>query len=312
MQQTTTYFRVYELPWDADQEANRRFRRWLIVLLGISGVLGVLFAVTPIPKPTSAETSVPERLARVMIQNKPKPPEPPKPRPQEKPPEPERKIPKVEAPKPPQEPPRQVARERAQRQLNKIKDELADLRQQMDLGSLMQSHNLSGTVLADAHAERSLITSKVAAGSGTVVTGPVSRNFGPGAGALAGHDTGTVTPTVPQSALNTRQATRTGAASGKAARSREEIETVFDRNKGSIYLLYNRALRENPALKGKLVLEFTISPAGEVTMCRVVSTELNDKQLEDQIVARVRLFHFQPRNDVESITTTKPIEFFPA
>ena len=42
-----------------------------------------------------------------------------------------------------------------------------------------------------------------------------------------------------------------------------KIETVFDRQKGAIYALYNRATRSNPELQGKLVLEFTISPAGE-------------------------------------------------
>ena len=64
-------------------------------------------------------------------------------------------------------------------------------------------------------------------------------------------------------------------------------------------------------LQGKLVLEFTVAPSGEVTMCRVVSSELNDPDLEAKIVARVKLFHFDAR-DVESITTTKPIDFFPS
>jgi protein TonB len=60
-----------------------------------------------------------------------------------------------------------------------------------------------------------------------------------------------------------------------------------------------------------MVLEFTISPSGEVTMCRIVSSELNDAELEKKIVARVRLFRFEAR-DVETVTTTKPIDFFPA
>ena len=64
-------------------------------------------------------------------------------------------------------------------------------------------------------------------------------------------------------------------------------------------------------LQGKLVLEFTIAPSGEITMCRVVSSELNDPDLERKIIARVRLFHFDAK-DVETITTTKPIDFFPA
>lgn len=60
-----------------------------------------------------------------------------------------------------------------------------------------------------------------------------------------------------------------------------------------------------------MVLEFTIAPSGEVTMCRVVSSEIRDPELERKIVARVRLFRFEAR-DVETITTTKPIDFFPA
>ncbi len=86
---------------------------------------------------------------------------------------------------------------------------------------------------------------------------------------------------------------------------------MFDRNKGAIYALYSRALREKPELQGKMVLEFTVAPSGEVTMCRIVSSELNNPELEQKIVARVRLFRFEAR-DVETITTTKPIDFFPA
>jgi len=99
--------------------------------------------------------------------------------------------------------------------------------------------------------------------------------------------------------------------SGKAARSQEEVELVFDRNKGAIHALYTRALRERPELQGKLVLEFTIAASGEVTDCRVVSSELGDAELERRIVARVKAIRFEAR-DVAPLTTTKPIEFFPA
>jgi protein TonB len=98
--------------------------------------------------------------------------------------------------------------------------------------------------------------------------------------------------------------------SGKPSRSEEEIALVFDSNKGAIYALYGRALRDTPELQGKLVLEFTISPAGEVTECHVVSSELKDAELERKIVARVKLFRFAAK-DVATITTTKPIEFVP-
>jgi TonB family protein len=243
-----------------------------------------------------------------MIASQPKPPPPPPPTPELPKPkiEPEKKIP---VPPPPVDK-QKLARDKAQKQLNQVKDELADLREQLDMKPLEQTKNLMGAVGADSHAERSLITSKVGAGSGGITSANASRGFGTGAGSLTGHETGAVASNIARSGLNQRGPTRTGN-SGKAARSREEIELIFDRNKGAIYSLYSRALREQPELQGKMVLEFTISPSGEVTMCRVVSSELNDPDLEKKIVARVRLFRFEPK-DVETITTTKPIDFFPA
>jgi outer membrane biosynthesis protein TonB len=303
----TPFYREYELPWEGDAESSSRFRKILRVMLILFLIFGILFPLLPTPKRTAAETEVPQRLARVMIEQKPKPPSPP-PVVQEKP-----KPVEVEKKPIPIAPPvdrKQLAHEKAQKSLDRVKDELADLREQMDLTPLSQTKNLSGAVGADSHAERSMITSKVGAGSGGITSSNSSRGFGTGAGSLTGHDTTSVTSSIARGGLDTRGPTRTGN-SGKAARSREEIELVFDHNKGAIYGLYNRALRERAELQGKLVLEFTIEPSGEISMCRVVSTELNDKDLEDKIIARVRLFHFEAK-DVERITTTKPIDFFPS
>ena len=299
------YYREFELPWEGDPESSERFRKILRVLLIVLVIFGILFPLLPTPKHTMAE-DVPERLARVMTQTPkpPPPPPPPTPKPQEKP-----KIEPKFALKPPPVDERQRAHEKAQKQLNQVKDELADLRDVMDLKPL-ETKNLSGAVGADSHAERSLITSKVGAGSGGITSANASRGFGTGAGSLTGHDTTTVSSGIARSGLNNRGPATSGGG-GKAARSREEIELVFDRNKGRIYSLYARALRDNAELQGKLVLEFTISPTGEVTMCRVVSSELKDPDLERKIIALVRLFRFDPK-DVDTITTTKPIDFFPA
>ena len=302
--QLAPYYREFELPWEGDPQASQRFRRILQGLLIVLVVLGILFPLLPRPKHTLAE-EVPERLARVMTQTPrpPPPPPPPAPKVQEKP-----KIePKIAVVKPPVDE-RQRAHEKAQKQLNQVKDELADLRDIMDLSPL-QNQNLSGSVGADAHAERSLITSKVGTGSGGITSANGSRGFGTGAGSLTGHDATTVSSGIERSGLNNRGPATSGGG-GKAARSREEIELVFDRNKGRIYSLYARTLRDNAELQGKLVLEFTIAPSGQVTMCRVVSSELKDPELESKIIALVRLFRFEPK-DVDTMTTTKPIDFFP-
>ena len=59
------------------------------------------------------------------------------------------------------------------------------------------------------------------------------------------------------------------------------------------------------------MLRLTIAPSGEVTFCEVVSSELSNPEFERRLVQRVRMFRFEAR-DVESVTTTKPIDFFPA
>lgn len=304
------YYRKYELAWEGDPESSQRFRRILRIGLILLLVFGLLFPLLPTPKRAVTQEVIPPRLARVMIESRPKPPPPPPPVQEQPKPKVEPERPRVASVPPPPVDRQRQAREKAERQLSQVKDELADLREQLDLQPLGQTKNLTGAVGAQSHAERSLITSKVAVGSGGITSVNSSRGFGSGAGALTGHETGTVTSTIARSGLDARGPTRTGN-SGKAARSREEIELIFDRNKGAIYALYSRALREQPNLQGKMVLEFTIAPSGEVTMCRVVSSELNDPELERKIVQRVRLFRFEAK-DVEPITTTKPIDFFPA
>ena len=68
----------------------------------------------------------------------------------------------------------------------------------------------------------------------------------------------------PTLASGNQAATRAGG-SGKASRSADEIALVFTRNKGAIDSMYARALRDNPALQGKVVIELTITPSGDIT-----------------------------------------------
>jgi protein TonB len=299
------YHRLYELAWDGDPESSRRFRRILRTLLVIVAIFGVLFPLLPTPAPPAVETEVPPQLARIMIESRPKPPAPPKPvfKPRVTP-----RPPAREAVRPAPER-ADLARERAQRSIDQFKDQLAALRQQM-AGTPVETKNLTGAVHARSHAERSLITAQAGEASAGITAAPMSRGFGHGAGSLHGPDAARVKSSILQAGLNARTPSRSGAG-GANTRSAEEIALVFDRNKGAIYALYERALRMNPMLQGKLVLEFTIAPSGVVTRCRVVSSDLHDPPLEREIVARVMLFRFQPEK-VDPTTATKPIDFFPA
>lgn len=101
------------------------------------------------------------------------------------------------------------------------------------------------------------------------------------------------------------------SGSGKASRSIEEIKLVFERNKGAIYAIYNRALRDDPALQGKVVVELKIAPSGEVVEARVVSSELHAAELEAKLLARIHQFSFGAK-DVEQMVVSWPVDFLPS
>jgi len=106
---------------------------------------------------------------------------------------------------------------------------------------------------------------------------------------------------------------RPKARSGQgASRTDEEIQIVFDRYKASFYRLYNRELRNNPALQGKMVLRLTIEPDGSVSMCMLQSTDMNAPDLATQVVNRVRTINFGAKEGVQAVTITYPIDFLPA
>ncbi len=294
------YFRRFELPWALDDENERKFLKLLRVMIIIATVLAII--VWLLPKPERAKIKpedLPERVVQLIVE-KPKPPPPPPP------PEPEDQ-PEPEKPKPVEQKPVEKPKPNVRNQgMLALADELAELRDQnLDLKDPQMK-----TPVADARSERNLITSAAGRTSGGINTSDMARGFGGGAGAIGTHTTTQVSHGTGLDPNAGGRVQRTGA-SGKGSRAREEVEIVFDRNKGALYALYGRALREAPELAGKVVLEFTIAPSGEITMCRVVSSELNDPELEKKIVARVRQIRFKAA-DVEPLTVSKPIDFFPA
>jgi protein TonB len=298
------YYRLYDLPWSPTEEVERRFRKVVRNAFIVFAIFAILIPLLPVRERDLAKApDIPDRIVKLVLEKK-VPPPPPPPKIEEKKPEPEKKV---EAPKPP---PKPDARERAQNAgLLKLQDQLADLRDNAILDKAAQTKNLTGKIGEETRSERSLITSKVGTSSGGINTASLSRGYGGGAGSLTGHNTTQVSSST-LAAQGTNKVER-GAGSGKATRSEEEIALVFDKNKGAIYALYTRALRDKPDLQGKLVLELTIASDGSVSRCEVVSSELNDPELERKLVARIKLFRFEAK-DVGTITVTKPIDFFPA
>ena len=177
---------------------------------------------------------------------------------------------------------------------------------------------------------RSMITSNATQGSGGINTAAYSKDTGGGGlagrgstlvegvagggggggagggGGRAGGGTGDGT-----GVGGGKGGTLTKSGSGKSSRSIEDIKLVFERNKGAIYAIYNRALRDDPSLQGKVVLELKIAPGGEVTGLRIVSSELKAEELEKRLLARIRSFDFGAK-DVEVMVVTWPVDFLPS
>ena len=103
----------------------------------------------------------------------------------------------------------------------------------------------------------------------------------------------------------------TKGGSGKASRAIEDVRLVFERNKGSIYAIYNRALRDEPGLQGKVVLKLTIAPSGGITDLRIVSSELKMSDVEQKLLARIRTFDFGAK-DVNELVVNYPLDFLPS
>lgn len=325
----TVFYRVYDLPWTTGEEEQQRLRRILKASLAALVVLSLIISFLPLPERRADEVQeIPKRLARLLVERQTPPPPPPPPVVREEPveplpvePEPVVEQRRVEPPpepvvdNEPTPPPVDTtvqARERARNAgVLQFASQLSSLRTNADAAAdRLERTGTAGPATGPAVAERSLITSRAGTASSGINTATLSRNTG--GGGLGDRTTTVVESPVEGIGFGPAggAAQRTGD-SERASRSREEIERVFDANKGRIFTLYNRALRENPALQGKVVLRLTIAPDGRVSFCEVVSSELNDPELERALVQRVLQFQFEPR-DVEPITTTKPIDFFPA
>lgn len=296
-----SYYHSPELPWSRALAEEKRFRAITAAALILFVALCLLIAWLEVPKPDRAAVEqLPPRLAKLVIKEQPAPPPPP---PEPVPAEPEQKpeAPKAEAPKE-TAPAVAAAREKAARSgLLALQSELAAL-QRNDLSALLGNRPLVKGQAQDG-ARRSTITSTATTGSGGIDTSQLSRDTGETQ--LAARDT-----TVVESALlaEEQQAAKQRKPTG---RSIEEIKRVLDQNKGALDALYQRALRSNPTLQGKVVLEITIAPSGAVVSCKAVSSELDDAELLRKLVARVQLFQFGAKQ-VEPTVFTWPLDFLPS
>lgn len=324
----SSLFLNLELPWNSSIDDDRRFNKILLVFFAISLVLSIVVTVIKVPELARSEKEkLPPQLARVVLEKQelppPKPIEPPKPeekKPEEKKPEPKPEEKKPE-PKPVEKPKEQIkqppkeaiqkAREQAENSgVMQFKDDLAEMREMMQTSAV---ETASTTVTAStgeaAQVDRAMITSGAKVASGGINTAALSRDTG--GVALSGRETTKVKSGLADTGKKSTQATAGNSdGAGGSARSEEEIRKVMEQHKGAIYSIYNRALRQNAALQGKMVVKLVIDPSGRIIEATLVSSELRDPDLEAKILQRIRLISF-PASNVARTTLNQTFDFLP-
>ncbi|MGI9288182.1 MAG: AgmX/PglI C-terminal domain-containing protein, partial [Pseudomonadales bacterium] len=256
---------------------------------------------------------IPPQLAKIILEKKQLPPPPPPPEvKKEKPVEKKKPKPKPKPkvkPKPKPKPVQTVEEARDKAALSgllQFKDDLQEMRESVDKEKL-SNNELSRAAGEARKIERSIITGKAGGTSGGINTSNLSRNTG--GAALSGRETTKVSGPVANLGKGDGSGVG-GSGSGISGRSDESVRKVFDRNKGSIFAIYNRALRKDPALQGKVTIKLVIEPSGAVSSVKLVSSELNKPALESKLIARIKLINFGAEK-VKRTTVNYSFDFLP-
>ena len=311
------------MPWARGNEEDIRARRGVLAALLIAIVVGWAITLVDIPIPERDQlVELPDRVARLVEQERLPPPEPvaaaePEPTPEEEITEAEPEEPLPEPEIVPEATEQQVVAEAApvdtkeqvkSKGILAFRDSFAsraDLNSSAQLGSQARISNAGADAVG--RPDRSMVTTTAPGSSGGINLADISREVGGSGDGIEGVQLSRV-----ESSIGGAEGPDRPLSAGVAAgRTDEEIQIVFDRYKAALYRLYNRELRRDPTLRGQIVLRLTIEPDGSVSFCEAQSSDMEAPALVQQVVDRVRGFDFGAK-DVAAVTIIYPIDFLPA
>jgi TonB family protein len=310
---------AWPLPWRERDADSRRVIGSQLVALGIVIVLGIVIPLIELPERLREVREVVAMTRITLAPAVPKPmppPEPPRVLPLEvpadapiapqrvaQPPLPTQRQVAIATPTavPPAAPRRDTAVDAG---LAALDDAFADLRAP-DARSLRATNTATSATQGPARADRAALGANQGRRAMALDASPGRV----GDVALNGRtETRVAAPVAAAGAARGSSDARTQP--GGRQRSLEEIWRVFDANKGRLFALYQSALVQAPGLAGKIVLELVIEPDGSVQRVRVVSSEIDQPALVEQVTQRVRGFRFEAK-DVTRTTVTYPVHFLP-
>lgn len=301
------YYHDPVLPW-TDTRNDERYSRILKWMLLAFIVLGLVVPFLPSPEAEKKQLKqISPRLAKLITKKRQQKPKVAKAKSIKK--KAIKKKAKKKAKKKISKKKKVKAKKKAQQSgLMAMQNDIQDLQSMFDLSSLSSKKPLRNSrTKAKTSKGSSVLTTKAQRSSGGIDTSKLSSATGNTG--LAGRRSSKVSSNIGDGTGRTNIPRRT--SSGQNARTLEELTLVFDKYKGKLQNLYQRALRKDPTLQGKVIFEITINAAGRVTKCRVISSELNSKSLERSLVSRVKSFRFAAKN-VPTITVTMPVDLLPS
>jgi len=324
MTTTAILMNEFVLPWEATRREDERFRKILKHLLLVFLLLAIVFPLLPLPHIEREQAEIlPPTLAKIIIRQKlPAQPAPPPPKP--KPVEIEKPVEKQKTAQKAASPAKQARKKPAGRNVASMgvaafSSQLQSLRSSLDVAKL-QARNTNVTTGAAAKASRTVLgresaiktsggvnssvlnsngtSTQLSGRNGIAVASPIGYGDGNGGGGGGGIGGGA------------------GGGGGKhhssvaGGRDMESIRRVFEQHKGAIYAIYNRALRQDPEIRGKYVFHIIIEPSGKISRIELVSSELGNIKLEQKLLTRIRVIDFGP-DDVVATPVNYKFDFLP-
>jgi TonB family protein len=86
--------------------------------------------------------------------------------------------------------------------------------------------------------------------------------------------------------------------------SKETIQKILKQQIPSIELCYQKALEKKPNTQGGITLQLVIDSSGRVTKMSLVSSKLNDKNLEQCIIQKIKELTFPTPEGTDKVNVT--------
>ncbi len=300
-------------------EQDKKFTRILSILF----VLYLVIAFTvpffeQVEVPRKEKEKLPVQLAKIILKEKKLPP-PEKKKVIEKKPE-KKKIKKKEKPivkkktKPPKPIPLKKLRKKARKKAKKsglaaMKDELFSMREVVDIKPTAVK-KLNKNQQVEARVKRKLLAAQASKQSQAL--GAASTTQTVVSDQLSTRNTQQVRLSEEEiSATEDTLVAESLAEQQSGTRSEMSLRRTLEAHKARLYALYNRALRKDPLLRGKVLFEIEIQPSGKVSAVKIKSSELNNAKLERRLMLVLKSIEFAQK-DVAVTTTIWAIDFIPS